>query len=105
MNRYDIDMVRGDTLSFEIQIDGDISTPTNIRMTARPAFSATSQLFQVSLNNGITRTDAGYLVRVAPSMTVNASPGSYNYDVEFTFGSDVYTPILGKLNITADMSR
>ena len=45
-------------------------------------------------------------MKVPPEATLNATPGLYKYDVQFTMSSgDVYTPLRGTLNIHEDQTR
>ena len=41
-------------------------------------------------------------MRVAPEDTAELSPGKYRIDLEIGWGTDVYTPIRGNLNILDD---
>ena len=101
----DLEMVRGDTLQFAIEIEGDIGTITDIRMTARHA-QTDEVLFERSLSDGVRAESATrWNVRVPPALTAAAPTGAYNYDVQFTAGTNVYTPLYGTLRILPDVTR
>jgi hypothetical protein len=101
---YNMEMVRGDTLSFDIIVDEDIGTVTDIAMAVR-RFSWSDALFRVDFTDGITSITDGWRVRIPPSATSDAEPGSYRYDVQFTIGDDVYTPLRGNFEILDDATR
>lgn len=104
INKYDLSMVRGDTLEFDVTIDG-VLIVTAVYMTAKAAIAPQDNLFQLSLGEGITATEDGYHFRVPPEATFNATPGMYNYDVQFVTALDVYTPLIGKLEIINDVTH
>ena len=104
---YDITMVRGDTLGFDIDVEGDIGQVDTVKMTARRA-TTDAVLFALTSGTGgdITATETGWAVRVPPAATLGAAPGAYKYDVEFIMDSDdVYTPLNGTLRIIEDQTR
>ncbi len=102
---YDISMVRGDTLPFSVEITDFTGTVTGVAMSCRTAPNAPSVVFKKDLNDGVTASGDVYSVRVAPADTASLEPGVYYYDIEVTIGSDVYTPIKGKLYLDWDVSR
>lgn len=105
INKYDLSMVRGDTLEFDVTIDGGDLAITAVYMTAKAAVAPAADLFQLSLGDGITATADGWHFRVPPEATFNAVPGLYNYDVQFETDDDVYTPLIGKLEILNDVTH
>ena len=104
INKYDLQMVRGDTLEFDVSIDGEL-TVTAVYMTARAAIAPQANLFQLELGDGITATADGWHFRVPPGATFSAAPGMYVYDVQFETATDVYTPLIGKLEIINDVTH
>lgn len=100
-----ITMVRGDTLSFGMEIsglDGDLDTAF---LTCKKSFSDEHAVFQKSLGNGITKIDDGeYAIRVAPADTKDLEPGKYYYDLEIGVNSDVFTVKKGILEIEDDVT-
>ena len=62
-------------------------------------------LFKKSLGNGITKTDDGYVVRVAPADTKNAEIGKYFYDLQIGVNNDIFTVLKGVLELTYDVSE
>ena len=98
-------MMRGDTLTFYVaRTDIDISAISDVIMTVRKT-AHTEILVQKTLGNGITPTDDGrYFVRIAPEDTADMLGGRYVYDVEFTVGSEVSTPVHGVLELVQDVT-
>ena len=68
-----ITMVKGDTLSFGIELADETGAPVDITdavFVARKTYNATASVFEKTLGNGITKVDDGiYSVRVAPEDT------------------------------------
>ena len=53
-----------------------------------------------TLGNGVTKIDDGkYRVDFSATETANLEPKDYVYDMRFTIGSVVGTPLYGYLNI------
>lgn len=111
--KYEMSMVRGDTLAFEIRIEGDVGTVTGIAMSCKKAY-AEGYVFHKDLMDGVTPIsgeDSAWRVRVAPADTEDATPGCYEYDVELsvldedTEETDVYTLLHGTLMIERDVTR
>ena len=102
----DIEMVRGDTMKFAVEIKNLAGTVNAVSFGCRASATATNYVFQKTLNNGITvGSDGKYTVRVAPEDTATKSAGWYDYDLEFTIGDDVYTPMSGKLHLMQDVTH
>lgn len=100
-----IEMVRGDTLSFGIEFEGLDQDLDAAYFTVRNR-NNDGQILQKSIGDGITKTEANkYRVRVAPEDTANVTPGVYNYDLEITVGDDVYTILRGTLQLFRDETR
>lgn len=108
---------RGDTNSFRFAItgqDGVELVPDAAYFSVKRHYEDTEYIFKKSLNNGISlmeeiTNDDGtltkiYKVRVAPEDTESLPLGKYFYDLELTFGDDVYTPLKGPYNITFDVT-
>lgn len=109
-NKY-ITMVRGDTLSFGVEIideNGDrISQKLDtVILTCKSNKSADENLFQKTLGDGVEERDGGlYAVRVAPEDTANAEPGKYFYDLEIGVNGDIFTIMHGVLEIVQDVTE
>lgn len=101
-----IKMYRGDTLSFNCEIEGLPADLSSAYFSCKQSFSDVSYTFQKSLGNGITKTGSGvYNVRVAPEDTDSVEPGRYYYDLQLGVGEDVYTVLSGVLEIEQDVTR
>lgn len=99
---YNIDMVRGDTLSFGFEVDGIDNLDTAF-FTCKKNGDDTEFLFRKSLGNGIYAAENGkYGVRIAPEDTQNIEPGLYYYDVEIGVNGDIFTILQGRLKILQD---
>lgn len=104
-NKY-IRMYRGDTLAFNMEIEGLQSDLDNAYFSCKASYSEESYIFQKTLGDGITMIDTGvYFVRVAPEDTNNIEPGRYYYDLQLCVGEDVYTVLSGVLEIDHDVTR
>lgn len=111
--RKDISMVKGDTLSFNFQLQGlESETPTSLYFTCRDKPESENYYFQRALNNGINLISYDnamdietYSVRVLPSQTENLSVGRYYYDLQLTVNDDVITLMKGRINLDWDVTR
>lgn len=105
-----IRMVRGDTLSFGLQVYGDSGEPFDQDLerayfTCKSNRSDSRFLFKKSLSDGVSKVGQGaYTVRVAPSDTANAKPGKYFYDFEIGCNGDVFTVMRGVIEIMQDVT-
>ena len=103
-----ITMTRGDTLSFGVELADQDGNPFDIDsayFTCKKDLTDVAVVFQKSLNNGITRDDAGlYTVRVAPDDTKSIKAGKYFYDLQVGAGDDVFTIMRGVLEIEQDVT-
>ena len=107
MCESNITMIKGDTLSFGIEIEGlDGQDLESAYFTCKEILTAEQTIFQKSLSNGITKVDDGkYVVRVAPEDTENVVAGEYWYDCEIGINNDIYTILLGALTILQDVTQ
>jgi hypothetical protein len=106
MEEQYITMVRGDTLSFGLYIDGlgeqDLDTAF---FTCKSNKSSEVNVFQKSLGSGITKyDDEKYIVRVAPEDTKDVEAGKYFYDLQIGLNDDIFTVLHGVLEITQDVT-
>lgn len=106
-NTLNLEMTRGDTKAFAIDISGlsdqDLDTAY---LSCRASADDDNYVFQKSLNDGITKIEAGkYRARIAPADTKNLDTGTYYYDLEIGVNDDIFTVLKGKLQITYDVTR
>ena len=101
-----MNMVRGDTLSFGMEfVDFDQDLETAF-FTCKKNYDDEQPVFQKSLGNGITKIETGkYVVRIAPEDTKDIDAGKYYYDLEIGANSDIFTILKGVLDIEADVTR
>lgn len=103
MSRFNLNMVRGDTLAFAARFNGLTQDLTSAHFTIRT--TSGTQVAQKSIGSGITKVATGlYKVRVAPADTANVTPGEYKYDFEVGLGTDIFTLLIGRLMIDEDVT-
>lgn len=101
-----ITMTRGDTLSFGLEIEGLEQDLDTAYFTCKSSFSATSNVFQKSLGDGISKVATGqYRCRVAPEDTEGLVAGTYYYDFEIGVNDDIFTLMKGALIIEPDVTN
>ena len=102
-----LNMIRGDTLAFAVEIDGlEGQTLSSAYFSVKADASDTEYTLQKSLSDGISEVEAGkYRVRVAPEDTANVEPGTYRYDLQIGANGDIFTVLRGKLKIVEDITR
>ena len=99
-----IKMTRGDTLEFSLRTPDMETDLASCFFTCRNAFGG-NILFQKSLNSGITKeADGLYYIRIAPADTADLNAGTYVYDLEIGYGSDIFTPIEGSFTVSMDVT-
>ena len=102
-SRY-VTMTRGDTVSFNMEIEGLDQDLDTAFLTCRKSYTG-EILFQKSLGNGITKQDTGlYVLRIAPEDTKDVEPAKYYYDLELGVNGDKFTILKGVLDIEPDMT-
>lgn len=90
---------QGDQFSFTVTFKNLQEDLTTFRMGVKLEYDDT-MLITKSLGNGITKISTGkYRVDFTPSETQSLSPNFYVYDLRFTLGTMVYTPLYGYLNV------
>jgi len=100
-----LEMIRGDTLAFGVEIDG-VSEADAVYFSVKKTLHESEYVFQKSLGNGIVKVEDGkYSVRVAPNDTYNLEVGTYYYDLQIDVNGDVFTVLHGTLDIIADITR
>lgn len=102
-------MVRGDTFSFTIEISNLTSDLTGAYFSCKKNKDDTEYIFQKDLTDGIeksseTTTSKSYKITVAPADTDGVDEGNYFYDLQIEVDDEVFTPLLGVLNIVADIT-
>lgn len=105
-----IRMIRGDTLSFGLQLYDETGTPFGQDLE-RACFTCKSNrsdkryLFKKTLADGISKVGEGqYAVRVAPRDTSSAKAGRYFYDLEIVVNGDTFTLMKGILELEQDVT-
>ena len=109
-NNLNLEMTKGDTLSFGIKIQNLGQALESAYFTVKNNFDDNTVLFQKSLENGveidhIDGNDYYYKVRVAPEDTANLEPKKYYYDLEINVNDDTFTILKGILDVSFDISN
>lgn len=101
----DIEIVKGDTLAFNFQLQGLQGETPEIYFSCAEHYDETP-LFTLDLIDGISLEDyniatdtATYSVRVAPIKTKDLDLNRYYYDLEATISGDVLTLMRGRLTL------
>jgi len=112
MNYTNLFMVRGDTFSFDIEIVGLTTELDNAYFSCREDVETeeVQYVFQKTIGDGITKKEVGdnsitYTVEVAPEDTEDVDIGTYYYDLQIEKDGDVFTPLIGRINISYDVTR
>lgn len=110
MEDSNISMIRGDTLSFGIELINENNEPFTQDLDSA-FFSCKNNktdnefVFIKGLNKGITKAENGkYIVRVAPMDTQNIEAGKYFYDFQIGINDDIFTILHGVLEIEQDVT-
>ena len=89
---------RGDQFSFTITFTNLTADLNTMDFGVKKDYDS-SLIISKSLNNGITKISAGkYQIILNPSETL-LDAGMYEFDLRFTIGSVVKTPLSGTINI------
>lgn len=114
-----IDMVKGDTLSFNFMLTGlKIGTPAAIRPTFTFSCADEKTVFFTATSahgeqeaDGITLEDyneskdvATYTVYITPSKTKNLDLARYYYDLQMEVDDDIYTLMRGRLTLLREVT-
>ena len=110
--RTNLEMIKGDTLSFAVEIEFD-EAPQKLEkadFSCKMNLDDDEALFHKELGKGINfskqdGTKMYYIVRVAPEDTENIEPGMYYYDLQIELNGDVFTILNGALKIESDVTR
>ena len=95
---YQIDMVRGDSLSFGLEFEGLGQNLDSADFTVKKDDSDATVLIHKDLTHGISKTeDYKYIVRLAPEDTADLDAGYYHFDMQVGVNTDIFTIMLGIL--------
>ena len=113
--RKDIEIVRGDTMSFNFELTGLQGTaPDRITFMVKENIEDTDEeaLVNLELGSGVSlygyasETDTfTYTVRMSPEKTVNLDLARYYYDLQIVVGQDVLTLLKGRFTLDYDVTR
>lgn len=106
MEKTNLEMIKGDTLSFAVEIEFD-DKPQELEkafFTCKKNLDDGDVVFQKTLEDGISfrkkeRNKMYYVVRIAPEDTKDIEAGYYFYDVQIELNSDVFTILTGALKV------
>lgn len=95
---YQIDMVKGDSLSFGLEFEGLGQNLDSADFTVKKDDSDATVLIHKDLSDGISKTeDYKYIVRLAPEDTADLDAGYYHFDMQVGVNTDIFTIMLGIL--------
>lgn len=111
MEKMNLEMIRGDTLSFAFEVDFD-EAPQKLEkadFSCKVNLDDDEALFHKELGKGIdfSKQDGNklyYIVRIAPEDTENLEAGMYYYDLQIEMNGDVFTILNGALKIESDVT-
>lgn len=89
---------RGDQFSFTITFTNLTADLSTMNFGVKKDYDS-SLIISKSLNNGITKLDAGKYQIIVNSSETMLDAGMYEFDLRFTIGSVVKTPLSGTINI------
>lgn len=99
-----ITMIRGDTMSFGLEIEDLEQDLDTAYFTVKTSLSSDENVVRKSLGNGITKVETGkYVIRMAPADTASLDAGEYYYSFEVGVNGDVFTLLIGTLDIIYDV--
>lgn len=106
MEKTNLEMIKGDTLSFAVEIEFD-DKPQELEkafFTCKNNLDDDDVVFQKALGKGISfskqeRNKMYYVVRIAPEDTKDIESGYYFYDMQIELNSDVFTILTGALKV------
>ena len=91
---------QGDEFSFTVTFKNLQEDLTTFNMGVKKEYTDETLLVNKSLGHGITKVSTGkYRIDFSPEETQALTPDFYVYDLRFTLGSVVFTPLYGYLNI------
>lgn len=112
MNYTNLFMVRGDSFGFNIEIVGLSTVLDGAYFSCREDVETdeVQYVFQKSLGDGIelvktTEDSVIYHIELSPEDTEEVDIGNYYYDVQIEKDGNVFTPLIGRLNISYDVTR
>ena len=115
LNR-DITAVRGDTVSFNFQVQGlEGELPEDagdLVLTCKETPEDETALFEITLGNGILEQEydteddvVTYSVRIAPGLTEDLDLGRYYYNLRLKIHGDVITLLRGRFELVYDIKE
>lgn len=106
MEKTNLEMIKGDTLSFAVEIEFD-DKPQELEkafFTCKNNLDDGDVVFQKTLEDGISfkkqeRNKMYYVVRISPEDTKDIEAGHYFYDMQIEINGDVFTILTGALKV------
>lgn len=103
---HDIVLTRGTSFGFNFAIKNLTEDLTSCYFSCKVVPDDTEYVFQKTLGNGITKIDnENYYVKIEPEDTCDIDLMKYYYDLKFTIGEDVYTPLKGRLGVRWNVTK
>lgn len=103
--KYNLEMVRGDTLTFGFELEG-VDSITSAYFSVKKNKNESEYALQKALYHGIDRVESSkYRVRVPPSDSEKLEAGIYYYDLQVETNGDRFTILYGQLTVVQDVTR
>ena len=91
---------KGDQFNFTITFTNLKTDLSSITFGVKKDYEDTSFVIRKTLNNGIAKIEDGkYQISVSPEETLSLDYGQYVFDLRFTLGSIVKTPLSGYVTV------
>jgi len=103
----DFSFVRGDTVKIGIRLKNTEAVPDEVWFSVKKSAGNADYIFQKNLADGIGpgEEEMTYTIRIAPEDTQALPEGKYRFDLEMKYGDDIYTPLIGTINLIADVTK
>lgn len=91
---------KGDQFNFTITFTNLKTDLTSMTFGVKRSYDDSTFVIRKYFNNGITKIEDGkYQISVSPQETANLEYGQYVFDLRFTLGSIVKTPLSGYVTV------
>lgn len=107
--KMNIDLIRGDTLNIEFEITSETAIDLSdegfdVKFSVKQAATNNNYIFQKDKTAVTQKAGNTFVLRVAPEDTQNLRAGWYYYDLQITLDDDVYTILIGMLQLIRDIT-
>ena len=113
-NVQDLDVTRGDTVAFNVELWGMNGEELgDAVVSVKQKIDDTEYVFQYDMSSGViesvdydAQTDIRtYAIKIPADATADLDLGIYYYDLQITFNETIVTILKGKFIVTFDVTR